>query len=231
MIIIGIIFVIYYSFIVLGHHSVSFSKPIFLLGLAFILIHGLELLGVVTYPLFLKIIWYLVLVHFAYTLYNILLMKDSTRIDCDYYLVFGAGLVNGKLSNALQSRLEKALEINRRNNKAIFIVSGYNGEANAMKNYLVSNGIDSSRIIEEMQAKTTYQNFIFSDNLVNFEYKKIGCISNQFHLYRIKCISKLLKINVSLCEAKVKHISNFASYIREYLAIIKFEYKKKTGAF
>ena len=73
----------------------------------------------------------------------------------DYVIVLGAGLRGSEISASLLYRLNSALEFNKLYPDVKIIVSGGQGpgedltEAEAMKNYLISNGIDKELIIKE----------------------------------------------------------------------------------
>ena len=75
----------------------------------------------------------------------------------DYVVVLGAHVRPEGPSRALRLRLERALTYARENPSAILIVSGGQGdnepctESSAMKNWLVSHGMDPERILEEDQ--------------------------------------------------------------------------------
>ena len=98
-------------------------------------------------------------------------------------------------------KIEKALEIGRRNPGARYIVSGGNPhvsgeatEAGFMFDYLVNNGIDSADISIEDQALCTKDNLVYSLPFIEELQKeyagplRIGIVTGGFHLPRTKRI-------------------------------------------
>ena len=101
-------------------------------------------------------------------------------------IVLGAKVNGTEVSNTLKLRLDKAIEYYNKHKSVNIIVSGGQGndenitEALAMKNYLVSNGVNINNIIEENKATTTLENIIYSkkilDNMNNYDmWKRNEC--------------------------------------------------------
>ncbi len=113
---------------------------------------------------------------------------DNSTYDETYLIVPGAGLSGTGPSRVLEQRLQKAVEYLNRNTSATVIVSGGQGigeemaEGDAMRNYLVQQGIDSNRIIVEDDAESTYENFRYSSALVGGANTVF--ITNDFHVVR-----------------------------------------------
>ena len=98
-------------------------------------------------------------------LLNINETKDVDKVDnIDTMIVLGAKVNGTEVSNTLKLRLDKAIEYYNKHKSVNIIVSGGQGndenitEALAMKNYLISNGVNSNNIIEENKATTTLKN-------------------------------------------------------------------------
>ncbi|MDT2046444.1 MULTISPECIES: YdcF family protein [Bacillaceae] len=147
--------------------------------------------------------------------------------NADYIMILGAK-VNGKeLSLSLRERMITALRYLEDNPSTIAIVSGGQGddedisEAEAMSTFLVNNGIDSARIIQENESTSTYENFLYTKNLIDITDKKIVLVSNQFHLYRASLIARRQGYNVYPLGAETPNVVKLQSYGREYVAIIK----------
>lgn len=66
------------------------------------------------------------------------------------------------------SRLLKALEVynNLDTNEKIIICSGYNNQAQNMKQFLIEKGVPTSRILEEPESRNTIENCIYSYNIL-----------------------------------------------------------------
>lgn len=118
----------------------------------------------------------------------------SPDTACDYLIVLGAG-VNGTVpSLSLQDRLIAAREYLNAHPDAVCIVSGGQGpgeaitEAECMANWLVSHGIDGSRILLEDKATSTQENIAFSLDLIEEKTghrpTAAGIVSSEYHLFR-----------------------------------------------
>lgn len=123
----------------------------------------------------------------------------NENISIDYTIILGAQVMeDGNLSPKLKDRLDTAIKYSKDNDSRI-IVSGGRGideptyESEAMKNYLIENGIDKNRIIEENQATSTFENLLYSkDKINNFNDSNILIISNSYHMARVKMLAKRL---------------------------------------
>ncbi|WP_249646204.1 YdcF family protein, partial [Lysinibacillus sp. D3C2_S12] len=93
--------------------------------------------------------------------------------SADYMIILGAKVKPGGVpSLSLKSRLEVAVQYLTIYPHVKVIVSGGQGpdedrtEASVMKDYLEPNGIEASRIIIEDQSTSTYENLVFSKELL-----------------------------------------------------------------
>ena len=129
---------------------------------------------------------------------TILVILRSARGDkpdnCDYVVVLGAGLLVDKPSRILMARINKAIHYLNENSQVVCIVSGGQGkdeaisEAQCMFDHLVAAGIDPSRIWLEDKSTSTWENFRFTQNLIQSKIgttpNRLAVISSEFHLYR-----------------------------------------------
>ena len=124
---------------------------------------------------------------------------DNVTYDEDAVIVLGAGLRGARPSSTLKGRLNAAFEYHQSNPDALIVVSGGKGhdediaEALAMEIYLVKRGVPKEKIVKEEKSTSTYENFVFSkeilDGLLGDDYK-IAYISNDYHVFRAGRISK-----------------------------------------
>lgn len=158
-------------------------------------------------------------------LLNINETKDVDKVDnIDTMIVLGAKVNGTEISNTLKLRLDKAIEYYNKHKSVNIIVSGGQGndenitEALAMKNYLISNGVNSNNIIEENKATTTLENIIYSKKILdNMNNKgKVLIVTSDYHLFRGRLIASILGIeNEGICSTS--SISGRLYYmIREY---------------
>lgn len=157
--------------------------------------------------------------------------RDNTSYDEDAVIVLGYGVKSGKITAMLKNRLEKVLEYHAKNPDAVIIVSGGRGdenkpsEAEVMKNYLLANGIESDKIIEENKSRTTVENLKFSANLVEKNHTAV-VISNTFHIYRSDKYAKASGIDAKHLAAKTEWYDIPWIYIREVAMVVHMFFTK-----
>lgn len=122
--------------------------------------------------------------------------------ECDVVIVLGAAVHGDEPSLTLTKRLDKAIDCLNANENAVCIVSGGMGneenisEAQAMENYLISGGIDKSRILKEDKATTTRENFKYSKEIADEHFKyydkdyKAVFVTSEFHIARAQELAK-----------------------------------------
>ena len=110
------------------------------------------------------------------------------------------------------------------------VVSGGQGrrelisEAEAMKRYLVQNGIDERRIIKEDKSTSTMENFKFSKEILmdmGITCDSITVVTNDFHMFRSKLLAKRNGFNAYALASKTPDFVLPNCYIREYFAFVK----------
>ena len=152
---------------------------------------------------------------------------DEPKPGLDYIIVLGAQVRPDGPSRTLRYRLEAAEKYLKENPETKCIVSGGKGEneimseAEAMKRYLVSAGIDEKRIIMEDRSTTTFENIKFSKEFLP-NGARTGIVTNDFHMYRgiYLCKKHGLK-GVSPVSAYSEPFYRPNNYLREALAYIK----------
>lgn len=114
--------------------------------------------------------------------------KPEEGLDC--IIVLGAKVNGTKPSGALTQRIWAAADYLNGNPDCVCIASGGQGddegisEAQCIKENLVALGIDESRIILEDRATDTRTNIVYSLALAPEGSKKIGLVTNDFHIFR-----------------------------------------------
>lgn len=157
--------------------------------------------------------------------------RDNSSYDEDAVIVLGYGIKGGKIPAMLKNRLEKVLEYHTKNPDAVIIVSGGRGdenkpsEAEVMKNYLLANGIDSGKIIEENKSRTTVENLKFSAELIDKKHTAV-LISNTFHIYRSEKYAKASGIDIKHIAAKTEWYDIPWIYIREVAMVVHMFFTK-----
>lgn len=114
----------------------------------------------------------------------------------DYLIVLGAQVREDGPSVVLRNRLDAASGYLRDNESTVCIVTGGKGaaepvaEGTAMKDYLVRQGIDTSRILVEDQACNTIQNIVFSKPLLSSPDAPVVIVTNNFHVARAMALAR-----------------------------------------
>lgn len=122
--------------------------------------------------------------------------RQHTEEELDYLIVLGAWVKPTGPSWVLKMRLDTAYEYLIDHENTIVIVSGGQGsneitsEAQGMCDYLVSKGIDESRIIKEDVSTNTNENIGNSSVFLNKEKDRVGIVTSDFHVFRAVQIAK-----------------------------------------
>lgn len=105
----------------------------------------------------------------------------------------------GKMSNVSKSRLDVAIRLHEnKSSSKLILVGGFSNrkakisEAEAMKRYLIQNGIDRKNIIKEESSIDTIGNIFFlKQNILKpNRWNNLLIITSDFHMERVKIISK-----------------------------------------
>ena len=226
----GIIFIIWGIVIqILSNFNIGYILTI-MLGI-FFLIYGkfyIQVKEIVPSPI-LKLIKSGLLLVFCWMIFLFVYGKtDTTDYKEDVVIILGAGLRGDQLSLSLLERVKKGMEYLEKNPDAIAIVSGGQGpdelvaESYAMKKYMVENGIDENRIIEENQSTSTFENFLLSKKILdkNFhEDYKVVYVTSDFHTFRSGRLAKRAGIeNPNRKASSLKWYMYPMTYLRETLA-------------
>lgn len=145
-----------------------------------------------------------------------------------YLIVLGAKVKPGGIpSLSLQYRLDAALDYLKENPQTKVIVSGGQGsdeeqtEASFMRDYLIANGIEKSRIITEEQSTSTYENLYYSFALLPETEQAVTIVSNDFHLRRATYIANELGYETDVIVASTPRSVEIKLNIRERLALLR----------
>ena len=96
------------------------------------------------------------------------------RRQYDYIIIHGAGLDGPRPTPLLAGRIDKALELwKKQHQRGKFVVSGGQGsdevvsEAQAMRDYLLEKGVPGDAILMEDKSTTTWENLRYSLAIIN----------------------------------------------------------------
>ncbi|MCR5203285.1 MAG: YdcF family protein [Lachnospiraceae bacterium] len=171
--------------------------------------------------------------------------NDKPKEYPDIIIIPGARVMGTTISTNLRNRLDKALEYynsvyDENKGEVYFICSGGQGpgedisEALAMKNYLMENGIDESKILMEDKSKNTYQNMKYSYEKAKsikktkeeLESSEVVIFTNSFHVARSCIFAKKIGFkNAKGIGAGLKPGTEYLCYTREACSLIFYKLK------
>ncbi|MEN6315785.1 MAG: YdcF family protein [Clostridiaceae bacterium] len=157
--------------------------------------------------------------------------KSDPEVRTDYLVILGAGIKGERLSLALYERLMVGLSYLEKYPDTRVVVSGGQGpdeaitEAEAMRRFLVSKGIEEGRILLETRATSTMENFAYSRKLIEQDAAKpsmeITFVTSSFHILRAKMLADRNDFTAHALSAKTPWQVIVQVYFREYFAIFK----------
>ena len=143
-------------------------------------------------------------------------------------IILGCKTINGNPSVMLAARLDKAAEYLAENPQAVCIVTGGKGsdeieaEAVTMERYLITKGIDKTRIYKEDRATNTEENIKYSKEIIEKEKlpEHVIIVSESYHVYRGMRNAQKLGLNAAALPAPTKTPWALPSYwLREIFAV------------
>lgn len=234
----GLIIIIYCIVInMISTSKIAFSTPLIGFGFILIIFHFIKgkikvenkllKLTKIVIAIGISVILILEICIIAYPKHS----KDNS----DYLIVLGAGLNGSTVSQTLKDRLNVAIKcIDDYGNDSYIVVSGGQGknedisEAEAMKEYLLSNGVEENKIIIENKSSNTFENLKFSKEKIeehsgkNIKDISVKIVTTDFHSFR----SKILSIKNGYGEVKLSSSNTIGYlipiyYLRESFALVK----------
>ncbi len=163
---------------------------------------------------------------------------DTATGDEKTAIVLGT-YINGTIpGELLTERLDSAVKFTNENADVPLVLSGGQAdvskpaEAEVMARYLIDKGIDPEKLMIENRSKNTYENFIFSRELIEQNGYTVNqptvIITNSFHSYRARCYAEragFTDINILPVRSQWQNIPTW--YLREAVATIFFWFSGK----
>lgn len=153
--------------------------------------------------------------------------KPAATGTNNYAIILGAKVVGEVPSLSLRYRLEAALDYANEYPHVQLVLSGGQGpgeaisEAEAMRRYFVQNGIEADRLIVETKSTSTYENILYSKELLPSSVQAITIITSDYHLERSKMIARRLNLKADVIAAKTPKVVESKLKTRERFALIK----------
>ena len=154
--------------------------------------------------------------------------------DKDYIVILGCKIFgNGTLTPLLRGRVDRAIRFAKEQEqatrrRAIFVPSGGKGadevksEAEAMTDYLLSQGIEKEQILPENQSRNTYENMKFSGKLIRERQPEANvCFSTtNYHVFRSGLWAQLAGLNAEGMGARTKWYFWPNAFMREVVGLL-----------
>lgn len=176
------------------------------------------------------VIIYLVTIMMMYTLTSWINLVNIKTKKLDYVVVLGAGLMGKRVTPLLAARINRGIEVYRRNPGSKIIMSGGQGpdeeipEAVAMAKYAEEKGVPKKDIIVEDKSKTTRENLIFSHKLMKPD-SRFAIVTNSYHVYRALVLAKRLGLQCIGYGAKTKWYFTLNAFVREFIAYLTITWR------
>jgi uncharacterized SAM-binding protein YcdF (DUF218 family) len=164
--------------------------------------------------------------------YVVLNMNRSTLQQADMALVLGSRVYQGgQLNPCLVQRVEEGVEVVRQGWARWLVLSGgvdpEDGavEAEAMARIAAQRGLPQERIVLEPRARSTYQNLLFTQQLMKEHgWNTVVIVSEPFHLPRAALMARRLGLEFAL--APSPHCpQNLAAFLREPLVLLYYAFR------
>ena len=181
------------------------------------------------------IVSYLECIFISTIVLTLISAKRIPKFDKDYIIILGCRIrKDGTLTPILKNRVDRAINYSKMQYDAtgkdiIFIPSGGKGndevisEGEAIKNYLLEQGINKNSIIVEDKSKNTYENIKFSNKLINNKKANIGFSTTNYHVMRAGLIATEQGIKIEGIGAKTKAYFSINAFVREFIATLYSE--------
>ncbi len=159
--------------------------------------------------------------------------KGNAVGEKDFLLILGCRVRGTEAEQTLYMRSLKAAGYLREHKNTFAIACGgivhedqYISEAQAIKEILMSEGIEEERIILEDKSRTTVENFVNAQKIIDSIGKNAShstaMLSSDFHLLRAAYIAKKTGLVCQTVSAPSPRKELIKNYIREFFSFIGF---------
>lgn len=181
---------------------------------------------------------YLECILIATIIIAIKVVKRKPSYDKDYMIILGCQIKkDGTLTPLLKGRVDKAIEFRNEQLKEtkkdlVFVPSGGRGkdeiisEAEAMKEYLLTQGIKAKNILIEDNSKNTEENINYSYKLINDKTANIGFATTNYHVLRTGLLATEQGLKLEGVGSRTKAYFWINAFIREFIGTLYSERKR-----
>lgn len=177
-------------------------------------------------------IFYASIIFLCFMFYTWIIKILPRRVDYDYVIVLGSGLIGGdKVSRLLSDRIDRGIAIYQKSMSSCkIIVSGGQGkdetisEAEAMKKYLVDHDIPEHDVIMEDESKNTMENLANSKAIIQSRKGRqhTAVVTSNYHIFRAMIYAKRINLPCTGIGARTAFYYWPGAMIREYIALVKY---------
>ena len=169
---------------------------------------------------------------------NMIVTRYEPEKNKDYMIILGCGIrKDGTPSPLLKGRVDRALKFYREQlaetgKPLTFIPSGGQGpdeiisESASMKQYLLDNGIPEDRILMEDRSTSTYENMLFSKNVLRADDPsdnhdgRIVYATTNYHVFRSGLMARRVKMRAVGIGAKTRWYFWPNAAVREFVGLL-----------
>ncbi|MBR0419652.1 MAG: YdcF family protein [Erysipelotrichaceae bacterium] len=164
----------------------------------------------------------------------VIVSRYEPNYDKEFMIVLGCGLMkDGSLTPLLKGRVDRALQFYNNQKKLTgkeltFIPSGGQGpdevisESEAMKRYLLSQGIKEELIVKEDKSGTTEENMAFSKKIIEEldPEADVAFSTTNYHVFRAGLFARRVKMRAQGVGAKTKWYFMINATVREFVGLL-----------
>lgn len=154
----------------------------------------------------------------------------SPRFHPAYIVILGAGLNGTEPTPLLAGRIDRGLEAYRREKAEgrhpILLPSGGQGpdevisEAEAMRGYLLRQGVPAEDVLMEDKSTTTMENLLFSKELMADPRSPVYVATSDYHVYRAAMFLRKAGLRGRVVGSKTAGYYVPSAFLREYAAVL-----------
>lgn len=164
--------------------------------------------------------------------------RRRPAFDKDYIIILGCGIRrDGSLTPLLKGRVDKAVafyrgQLEATGKKAVYVPSGGQGrdeavaEGEAMRRYLLEQGVPGEQIMPELKSTSTIENMLFSKRLIGEAPVKAAFSTTNYHVFRSGICSVQAGLDAEGMGSKTRWYFWPNAFIREFAGLLADQRKK-----